>query len=245
MSTRFRGYWLVFLPAVAALAAVVACGDDDDGGTPSTPDASVADTSTSHNDANDSGSNAQPDTGIADAGHDADVALPDLCVLYPNAVVPGDASVGEPPDDKRFDLISYRAIVAASGTCEVGDLFANIQETPPDELGCLANELSSLARCTVAGELVPYKGSADGQGNRCAPDSGTSALLGLHLPPGTPAFTLNDVDFIIDRICDAAIETGFTVADAERLRQLLRADRTTIVPDAGTKDAGYSQSECQ
>jgi len=243
MITPFRRYWLAFLPAVAALAAVVACGDDDDAGGSSIPDASVADTSTT---VVDSGSNTDTNTGIVDAGHDADAALPDLCALYPNTVYPGDAAVDEPPDFKRYNLIGYRALVTGASACEVADLFANLGDptAPPDQIDCLANELASLANCTVGGTPVPYKTSTDGNGSRCSPDAGTSALLGLQLP-ATPGYTLNDVDFIIDRIHAAAIETGYTAADADRLRQLLRADRAIIVPDAGTTDAGYSQSECQ
>ncbi|HVH42639.1 MAG TPA: hypothetical protein VM925_09850 [Labilithrix sp.] len=196
-------------------------------------------------------SDAAADGSIKDSGIDADAAiLKALCETYPNTVVAGDADVGEPSDFTRYMLIALRAIYTgvenAANSCEIGQAFVEDPDPfVPVPFTCLGRQLAALTGCIAQGKAVDYLAAQDDNNDYCVSDAGPSVLLGLH-DPATKNYTGNDVDFMIELVKKAALETGMAPADADRLKALLVAEKNKVAfGDAGTGDAGFSQSTCE
>lgn len=252
MPNRLLRLAFLAMPLVAMAAAfVTACGDDD--AAPGPPDASTdgrTDGTTNVPDGGgggtDSSTDAPPGDGGVDAPGDADAALPALCVTYSNADVVGDAGASE-GTRPRYELIALRALHSgaknADNSCEISQLFTAAFD-PPIQFECLGFQLAALAGCTNAGQPLDYKIAVDENGDKCVVDGGAGNIqLGFRDPPGT--YTGNDVGFLADLIKQAAITTGMSAADAERLKQLYLSQRASVLgPDAGTGDAGFSNSTC-
>src|SRR5262249_48947949 len=159
---------------------------------------------------------------------DADASLPALCITYPNVTTPGDAGASEPDDFLRFDLIALRALLSgetnAAASCQVGTEFASTDDPPPSQEDCLGQELAFLAGCAAP---TNYQGNAlDKNGARCVDDGGV-VRLGFR-DPATGNYTAQDVDFVIQLVRAAALSTGMTSADAERLVALLEAQKGSV-----------------
>lgn len=247
MGNRLLRLAFLSLPALGSAAALVtACGDDDT--VVSTPDASAdATTDTYVPPAPDAGADTGPTDAGADAAQDADAALPPLCQTYPNVDVVGKADASE-PTAARYELIALRALHSglecADNSCEVSGLFATAFD-PPTVYQCLGTQLAALAGCTNSGVPINYELANDtDNGAPCVVDGGPGNIqLGFRDPPGT--YTGNDVGFVAELVKKAAIATGLSAADAERLKQLYLSQRASVLgPDAGTGDAGFSSSSC-
>ncbi len=251
MPNRLLRLAFLAMPVVALTAAfVTACGDDD--ASPGQPDASTeAGTDANGNvpDGNtgaDTGTDAGPGDAGTDATGDADAALPALCLTYSNADFVGDSGAGE-DTWPRYQLIALRALHSgaknADNACEVNALFANAFD-PPIQFECLGHQLAALAGCTVAGQPLNYNTSLDENGDYCVVDGGANIQLGFRDPPGT--YTANDVAFVADLVKQAAVATGLSASDADRLKALYLSQRASVLgPDAGDAgDAGFSNSTC-
>lgn len=253
MPKRLLRIAFLAMPVVALTAAfVTACGDDD--ASPGQPDASTeAGTDANGNvpDGNtgaDTGTDAGPGDAGTDATGDADAALPALCLTYSNAPFQGDASAGEGAFP-RYELIASRALhtgaKCADNSCEVSELFTTAFDGPT-VYQCLGYQLAALAGCTVAGQPMNYNTAMDTDFTLpCVVDGGPGNIaLGFRDPPGT--YTANDVAFVADLVKQAAVATGLSASDADRLKALYLSQRASVLgPDAGDAgDAGFSNSTC-
>lgn len=254
MPNRLLRIAFLAMPVVALTAAfVTACGDDD--AAPGQPDASTDGRTDANNvpDGN-TGADTGTDSGPSDAGTDAkgdadaDAALPALCLTYSNAPIMGDAAANE-GTSPRYELIALRAlhsgVKCADNSCEVSELFTTAFDGPT-VYQCLGYQLAALAGCTVAGQPMNYNTAMDTDYTQpCVVDGGPGNIqLGFRDPPGT--YTGNDVGFVADLVKQAAIATGMSAADADRLKALYLSQRTSVLgPDAGgAGDAGFSNSTC-
>jgi len=260
MNNRMLRFGVFAVPAVMlAIGVVTACSDDpnvDD--SPSVPptmdattgvDGTVGDSTMPVLDAK---TDAGADATTADA--DAEAGLPALCETYPNTVIMGDAAT-EPQTFARFKLIAYRAIYTGpnntfnNATCEISEAFQNDFD-PPLPGDCLGVQLAALAGCKdINGTPIGYATAIDQNADNCVAAGGPSIQLGFRVPnPDNvpPPYTVTDVNKFIDIIRLAAIQTGMSVADANRLKALLDAERNKVVTtDAGfDASAGYSNSIC-
>lgn len=236
------------LPLLAgSFAIVAACSSDDDtGATPTSPDAaqSPVDGSVPRVDGS---IDPPPDAGPGlDAADAADQFVPPpLCVTYPNAAA--DASIAEGPR-KLYELIAVRALLEAADSCEIGSAFQDLEpEGNPSQLTCFGLQLASLAGCLVGGAPINYAIAEDENANKCiAVAAGASTVKAGFRDPATGNFSNRDVDYLIALTKKAAISTGMKAADAERLRALLAAQRSTATADGGGAGDGgtYTRGTC-
>lgn len=251
MSNRILRTGLLALPLLATSFALVTACSDDDSSTVS-PDASPDAVVASDGSANDSAAeDAKGDTdadattvsdGGADSGNDADAnvpVLPPLCNTYSNAVVASDPD-SEPPDMHRWDLVAFRAVIAAGATCEIGASFSD-PDGDPIQWDCFGKQLAGLVGCAGA---VDYTTSNDGNGSLCAPTTGASVEIGFRNTK-SGGYHAKDFDHFAVLVRDAAVTTGVSAADADRLIGILQAQKNkVVVSDAGAAadGGGYSQA---
>ena len=181
-----------------------------------------------------------------DAADAADQFVPPpLCTIYPNAAA--DASAAEGPR-KLYELIALRALLEAADSCEIGAIVpADSLEDPPSQLTCFGLQLASLAGCLVGGAPINYAIAEDENANKCiATAAGDSTVKVGFRDPALGSFSNRDVDYLIALTKKAALSTGMKAEDAERLRLLLAAQRSTATVDGGGAGDGgtYTQSTC-